>query len=222
MIKDRKSAGVELGGRLKKLMDEGKIVSPVVVAIPRGGVEVGAEIAKILNAPLDVLFVKKIPSPLNPEVAIGSVSESGQVFINKDMIEKLEAMGVEVTTEYIQQKAIEIIQDMARKRDYYKIEPVLLEGRDVILVDDGVATGSSIYLAAQSVVRDVPRSVIVAVPVAPNDPTTLNMLKGISHHQEILLTPDNFMSVSRWYEEFPQLSDEEVKKILDEFKRDNS
>ncbi len=216
IFKDRFEAGKMLAARLKKLQDEGKIVDPVVVALPRGGVPVGYEIAKALNAPLDILFVKKIPSPINEEAAIGSVSESGQVFINKEAIEKLSALGVPVDEEYIQQKAIEKIQEMARKRDLYKVEPIPLEGKDVILVDDGIATGASMYLAAQSVVRELPRSIIIAAPVAPLDENVLNMLKSVSHHLEILETPPMFMSVGQWYEDFHQLSDEEVKELLQE------
>ena len=216
IFKDRFEAGKMLAARLKKLQEEGKIVNPVVVALPRGGVPVGYEIAKALNAPLDILFVKKIPSPVNEEAAIGSVSESGQVFINKEAVEKLSVLGVPVDEKYIQQKAIEKIQEMARKRDLYKVEPIPLEGKDVILVDDGIATGASMYLAAQSVVRELPRSIIIAAPVAPLDENVLNMLKGVSHHLEILETPPMFMSVGQWYEDFHQLSDEEVKELLQE------
>ena len=216
IFKDRFEAGKMLAARLKKLQDEGKIVNPVVVALPRGGVPVGYEIAKALNAPLDILFVKKIPSPVNEEAAIGSVSESGQVFINREAVEKLNALGVPVDEEYIQQKAIEKIQEMARKRDLYKVEPIPLEGKDVILVDDGIATGASMYLAAQSVVREMPRSIIIAAPVAPLDESVLNMLRSVSHHLEILETPPMFMSVGQWYEDFHQLSDSEVKELLQE------
>jgi len=182
------------------------------------GVPIGVEIAKSLDAPLDILFVKKIPSPINEEAAIGSVSESGQVFINKDAVDKLNIMGVNVDEEYIQQTAIEKIREMARKRDIYKVEPIPLEGKDVILVDDGIATGASMYLAAQSVVRDMPKSIIIASPVAPLDENLLNMLRSVSHHLEILETPPMFMSVGQWYEDFHQLSDSEVKELLSKFK----
>jgi len=219
IFKVRFEAGRLLGERLKKLQDEGKIVDPVVIALPRGGVPVALEIAKILNAPLDILFVKKIPSPLNEEAAIGSVSESGQIFLNKDAIERLRSMGIEVDDEYIRQKAMEKIQDMARKRDLYKIDPIPLEGKDVILVDDGIATGASMYLAAHSVVKDIPRSIIIAVPVAPLDEEVLSMLKSVSHHLEIIETPPMFMAVGQWYEDFHQLSDDEVKELLEEAKK---
>jgi predicted phosphoribosyltransferase len=214
IFKDRFEAGRLLGERLKKLKEEGKIVDPVVVALPRGGVPVGYEVAKALNAPLDILFVKKIPSPLNKEAAIGSISETGQAFINKEALDKLAEMGFPVDDEYIRTQAMEKIQEMARKRDKYKIEPIMLEDKDVILVDDGIATGASMYLAAQSVVRDLPRSITIAAPVAPLDENVLGMLKKVSHHLEILQTPPMFMSVGQWYEDFHQLSDEEVKDLL--------
>ncbi len=213
MYENRQEAGKALAERLKKLQIEGKIVDPVVVALPRGGIPVALEIAKELKAPLDLLFVKKIPSPGNEELAIGSVSENGIVFLNQEMIQRL---GIDEI--YIQEKGIEKIQEMARLRNKYKYEPILLEGKDVILVDDGVATGASMYLAAQSIARDLPRSIIIAAPVAPNDENVLNMLKSVSHHLEILETPDMFMSVGKWYKDFHQLNDEEVKELLEEVK----
>ncbi|WP_457561665.1 phosphoribosyltransferase [Caminibacter pacificus] len=218
IFKDRTEAGRLLGEKIKELIQSGRIVDPVVVALPRGGVPVAAEIAKEINAPLDILFVKKIPSPVNEEAAIGSVSESGLVFVNTNAIETLKARGIDVDESYIQQKALEKIQEMARKRDTYKVEPLPLEGKDVILVDDGIATGASMYLAAQSVVRDMPRSITIAAPVAPADENVLEMLRKVSHNLVILETPPMFMSVGQWYEDFHQLSDKEVKEILFQFR----
>jgi len=213
MFKDRVEAGKLLAKEIKKLKDKSLITDPVIVALPRGGIPIGAEIAKEINAPLDILFVKKIPAPENEELAIGSVSENGLVFVNKDIIEKLG-----ITEGYIQQKAMEIIQKIAKLRDKYKIEPKLLEGKDVILVDDGIATGASMYLASQSIVRDYPNSVVIAAPVAPKDEEIEMMLKSVSHKLIILKQPELFMSVGRWYEDFHQLSDEEVISILSQFK----
>jgi predicted phosphoribosyltransferase len=213
MYENRKEAGKLLAKRLKKLQDEGKIAFPVVVALPRGGVPVGAEIAKELNAPFDILFVKKIPSPFDREFAIGSISENGIMFLNQDLVKDYN-----IDEEYLQEKGKKIIQEIARLRDKYKHEPVMLEGKDVILVDDGIATGASMYLAAQSVARELPRSITIAAPVAPNNKEILNMLKSVSHHLEILQTPDNFICVSKWYKDFQQLDDEEVQEILESFK----
>ena len=210
IFKDRIEAGKLLAKELKKL----NLKNPLVIALPRGGVPVGFEVAKELNAPLDILFVKKIPSPINEEAAIGSVSESGLVFINKEAIELLNSRGIPVDEEYIQQKAIEKIQEMARKREKYGIEPIPIEGKDVIIVDDGIATGSSVFLASNTVVREHPNSITIAAPVAPSDENVLDMLRKVSHHLVIFHTPPMFMSVGQWYEDFHQLSDEEVIEYL--------
>ena len=213
MYENRKEAGKLLAKRLKKLQDEGKIAFPVVVALPRGGVPVGAEIAKELNAPFDIFFVKKIPSPFDREFAIGSISENGIMFLNQELVKDYN-----IDEEYLQEKGKKIIQEIARLRDEYKHEPVMLEGKDVILVDDGIATGASMYLAAQSIAREMPKSITIAAPVAPNNKEILDMLKSVSNYLEILQLPDNFMCVSRWYKDFHQLDDEEVKQILSSLK----
>jgi len=209
MFKDRIEAGKKLAKEVKKLKDENIIIDPVVIALPKGGVPVAAEMAKELNAPLDIFFVKKIPAPDNEELAIGSVSESGLVFVNKEIVEKL---GIDES--YIQQKATEKLQEIAREREKYKVEPQILEDRDVILVDDGIATGASMYLAAQSIVRDKPIKIVIAAPVAPRDAAITEMLRSVSHYLIILDQPEFFMSVGKWYEDFHQLSDKEVKEIL--------
>ena len=210
IFKDRFEAGRLLAEKIKEL----NLKNPVVVALPRGGVPVGFEVAKELKAPLDILFVKKIPSPVNEEAAIGSVSESGLVFVNKEALDLLNSRGISADETYIQQTALEKIQEMARKRDKYKVEPLPLEDKDVILVDDGIATGASMYLAAQSVVRDLPRSITIAAPVAPNDTSVTDMLRKVSHNFVVLETPPMFMSVGQWYEDFHQLSDSEVIELL--------
>ena len=210
LFKDRNEAGKLLAKEIKKL----DLKNPLVIALPRGGVPVGYEIAKELNAPLDILFVKKIPSPINEEAAIGSVSESGLVFVNQDAINMLNQRGIPVDESYIQQKAIEKIQEMARKRQKYGIEPIPIEGKDVIIVDDGIATGASMYLAANTVVREYPNSITIAAPVAPKEESLLDMLKKVSTNLVILQMPPMFMSVGQWYDDFHQLSDEEVMEYL--------
>ena len=214
MFKDRIEAGKKLAKKLKEL----NLENPVVIALPRGGIPVGVEVAKELNAPFDILFVKKIPSPINEEVAIGSVSENGLVFVNKKTIDFLALRGINVDEEYIQQKAMEKIQEIARKREKYDIEPIPLEGKDVIIVDDGIATGASMYLAANTIIRDMPKAIIIAAPVAPRDEELMNMLKQVSSKVVILEQPENFMSVGQWYEDFHQLSDKEVKEYLKEIR----
>jgi len=210
IFKNREEAGKLLAERIKDL----NLESPVVVALPRGGVPVGYMVAKELNAPLDILFIKKIPSPLNEEAAIGSVSESGLVFINKKSVDALREQGIIVDEYYLQKVATEKIQEMARKREKYKIDPIPLEDKDVILVDDGIATGASMYLAANSVVRDFPKSITIAAPVAPSDSEIDKMLKPVSNKLIILHRPPIFVSVGQWYEDFHQLSDKEIIEYL--------
>jgi predicted phosphoribosyltransferase len=209
MFKDRIEAGKKLAEKILELKNEGKIKDPVVVALPRGGVPIGYEIAKVLKAPLNLLFVKKIPAPFNEELAIGSISEAGLSMVNKEMMEKFN-----IDESYLQEKAKEVIQKIAVYRDKYKDEPIPLEDKDVILVDDGIATGASMYLAAQSIAMERPKTLTIAVPVAPNDPGLINMLENMSNNLIILHKPDLFMSVGQWYEDFHQLSDEEVKEYL--------
>jgi len=210
IFKNRKEAGILLAKKLKEL----NLQNPVVVALPRGGVPVGHMVAKELNAALDILFIKKIPSPLNEEAAIGSVSESGLVFLNKKSVDFLREQGIIVDENYIQKVAMEKIQEMAKKRDKYKVEPIPLEDKDVIIVDDGIATGASMYLAANSIVRDLPKSIIIASPIAPADSEIDEMLKPVCTNLVILHRPEMFMSVGQWYEDFHQLSDEEVINVL--------
>jgi predicted phosphoribosyltransferase len=205
LIKDRISAGEALADRIEKL----GLANPVVVALPRGGVAVGVPIAKRLNAPLDLLFIKKIPAPGNPELALGSVAESGLLHLNQKLAVKLG-----VTEEYVQQVGREKIAEIARQRKKYQWEPVPLEGKDVIIVDDGIATGSSAYLALQSVVREYPKSITLAVPVAPEDPDLFKVLNSLTHNLIILETHSPFIAVGKWYEDFHQLDDGEVKGLL--------
>ena len=205
MIKDRISGGEALADRIEKL----GLANPVVVALPRGGVAVGVPIAKRLNAPLDLLFIKKIPAPGNPELALGSVAESGLLHLNQKLAVKLG-----VTEEYVQQVGREKIAEIARQREKYQWEPVPLEGKDVIIVDDGIATGSSAYLALQSVVREYPKSITLAVPVAPEDPDLFKVLNSLTHNLIILETHSPFIAVGKWYEDFHQLDDGEVKGLL--------
>ena len=215
LFKNREEAGKLLAQEIKKL----NLKNPLIIALPRGGVPVGYEIAKELNAPMDILFVKKIPSPLNEEAAIGSVSESGLVFVNQDAIKMLNERGINVDENYIQQKAIEKIQEMARKREKYNVKPIPIEDKDVIIVDDGIATGASMYLAANTVVREYPNSVTIAAPVAPNDESLFEMLNKVSSNVVVLQTPPMFMSVGQWYEDFHQLSDEEVMQYLEKARK---
>jgi len=207
MFKNRYDAGIKLAEKLKPIVE--KLANPVVLAIPKGGVEIAKAVSEELSVPMDILLVKKIPAPDNPELAIGSVSENGVVFANKQLMEKFG-----VNNQYIQEVGVDKIQEMARERDYYKYDSAPVEGKDVIIVDDGTATGATLYTAVQSIVRESPQSITIAVPVAPNDENILGMLDSVSHNLVVLHTPDNFMSVSRWYDDFAQIDKKRVKELL--------
>jgi predicted phosphoribosyltransferase len=202
MFKDRKEAAKLLAKELEKVKNKYK--DPVVISIPRGGVIVGDEIAKSLNAPLDIIFVKRLEYD---NKIIGSISEIGLVFLNKDLVSN-------IPQDELQQLAIDAIADMARERDYYKYEPIILEDKDVIIVDDGVITGASIYLTAQTIVRDKPRSITVATPIMPQNEEIISMFKNSSHHLAVLEYAKDFMSLNKWYEHFEEVSKKEVKEIL--------
>jgi len=216
MFQNRREAGEKLAKKLAEI----PFTNPVVIALPRGGVEVAIPIAQKLKAPLDLLFVKKLGAPNEPELAIGAVAESGLLFINRDL-----AIRLGISEEWLQQIGKEKIQEIARQRDSLKLESVPVEGRDVILIDDGVATGATLYLAIQSLAREYPKSITVGVPVAPAEGGVLEMLKEVSNRLVVLETHTPFFAVSRWYYSFPQLTTGKVKEMLRQtnlFKGQNS
>ena len=175
----------------------------LVVALPRGGVPLGVIVAKKLNLPFDIFFVKKIPSPYNKEAGIGAVSENGYEFLNTQAISMLH-----VSKDYLLQTKKEILEKIARKRFLYNRPRRLVQGKRVIVVDDGIATGSSMYLAAQALKKEGATEVVIAAPVAPRE--VVDELKRTADDVVVLDTPPDFMAVGQFYEDFHQLDDEEV------------
>jgi len=205
IFSDRFEAGELLALRLREYAND---PDTIVIALPRGGVPVGYVIAKQLRLPLDIFFVKKIPSPYNPEAAIGAVSESGQEYINERA-----AMMLNVSRPYIEEQKEKILQKIAQKRALYNKPRLDVKGKRVILVDDGVATGASMYLAAKALRDEGAKEVIIAVPVAP--PDSLALLKEVADRVVVVDVPADFMAVGQFYRDFHQLSDDEVKELLD-------
>ncbi len=206
IFRDRESAGRLLANKLLPYGGE----DTIVVALPRGGLPVAKEVAKRLKAPLDIFFVKKIPSPYNKEAAIGAVSENGYYYVDpyaKNMLG--------ITDSYIDEKVEEIKKKMAAKRMIYAKTMLPYEGKRIILIDDGVATGSSMMLAVKALKEEGAKEVIVAAPVAPAEVAV--KLREIADGAVFLDTPSDFMAVGQFYEDFHQLSDEEVMDILKEF-----
>ena len=202
---DRVEAGKRLAQALKDLVGE----DTIVLAIPRGGVVVGYEVARALGLPLDVIIPRKIGAPSNPELAIGAMTEDGTVLLDEMLVEQLR-----VSATYIQQESEAQKKEIQRRLNLYRgdVPYPSLENRDVILVDDGIATGSTMKAALASVRNRQAKSVTIAIPVGP--PTTIRELEEKADHVVCLHTPEAFYAIGQFYENFAQTRDEEVTELL--------
>lgn len=203
MFKDRYDAAMELALKLENYKGR----DGIVLAIPRGGVPIGYVIAKELGFPLEITLSKKIGHPNNPEYAIGSVSLDGLV-INENV--------KDVSPEYIHQEAARILQNLKTKFKFYMGDHEMsnLKNKTVIVVDDGIATGSTIMATVQSIRKMNPKEIIVASPVA--SPHSIKKLKEVADEIICLSVPQNFMGVGQFYYDFSQVEDEEVIQLLKE------
>ncbi len=202
---DRVDAGKRLASALKDF--SGK--NGIVLAIPRGGVVVGFEIARALNLPLDVIIPRKIGAPENPELAIGAVAEDGTAILDNRLIKYLG-----VSKEYIEIETKRQKHEIGRRLKLYRQDSSYpnLKGLDVIVVDDGIATGSTMKAALASVKNRRASSVTVAVPVGP--PSTIEELEKIADRVVCLYTPEYFQAIGEFYSDFSQTPDEEVIMLL--------
>jgi predicted phosphoribosyltransferase len=204
---DRVDAGRRLADALKLLALE----RPVVFALPRGGVPVAAEVAAALHAPLDLLLVRKIGAPGQPELAVGAVVDgpSPEVVINHDI-----AAATGADSAYIESVKARELREIERRRTAYLAgrAAVSPEGRDAIVIDDGVATGATALVAVHALKRRGARRVIVATPVAP--PETFERLRAEADEVVCLSQPDWFPGISAFYRDFHQLEDDEVVTLL--------
>ena len=207
---DRSAAGKALARLLAKYSGE----RPVIVGLPRGGVAVAAEIARALDADLDVIVAGKLRAPYNPELAIGAVTEEGQVYLNSMAIRSLH-----IKESYIEEEKKTRLAAMKEKLNMYRAvrKKVPLKGRTVIIVDDGLATGSTMISAIQAAHASGAKKIIVAVPGGPAD--TLEHIQNMEEVTEAIcpLVPDLFYAVSQLYYDFSQVEDNEVIGILREF-----
>jgi predicted phosphoribosyltransferase len=205
IFEDRKEAGEKLADELESFKDK----KVIVLGIPRGGIVIGYEIAKKLHAPLDIVVPRKLRAPNQPELAIGAITEDGNVILDSRLISSLN-----VPDYYIKQESQRQKEEITRRIQTYKGEQKIREltGYHVIVVDDGIATGSTMKAALNSVRKRGAKFVILAVPVASS--SSLQMLKKMADQTISLFTPKFFFAIGQFYRNFEQTSDEEVKKLL--------
>lgn len=203
---NRREAGRELAEALKGL----DLKTPVVLALPRGGVPVGYEVAKALNAPLDVLIVRKIGAPFQQELGIGALVDGNPPQL---VMDSALAQMVGASADYITQQEATQTAEIERRRELYRSAPhVPLGGRTVILVDDGIATGGTARAALQAIRHAGAGETILAIPVAP--PESLRELGPLCDRIVCLATPEPFYAVGTHYSDFSQTEDEEVVELL--------
>ncbi|HEY0834470.1 MAG TPA: phosphoribosyltransferase family protein [Azospirillum sp.] len=207
LFHDRTEAGRRLAASLLRFKER----KPVVLALPRGGVAVAAEVARALGAPLDVVLVRKIGAPYQPELAVGAVADGGrvEVALNPKVLRF-------VSPEWFEEEKARQLAEIDRRRGLYlRGRPrAAVAGRTAIVVDDGIATGATVRAALRSVRRAGPRRLVLAVPVAPRD--TLAALSGEVDEVVCLTTPEPFEAIGCYYGDFRQLDDDDVIRLLDE------
>jgi putative phosphoribosyl transferase len=206
-LANRSEAGKLLAERL---LGYKKFPELVVLALPRGGVPVACEIARALDAPLEIFLVRKLGVPGHPEIAMGAIASGGTRYIDHELIAVLRIPEAEVN------RVVAIEQnELDRREKAYRAgrTPLELKGRTVILVDDGVATGASMYVVIAALRRFKPARIVVAVPVAPM--CTYQELRLCADDVICLVKPEDFRAVSGFYEQFPQVGDEEVCRLLE-------
>jgi predicted phosphoribosyltransferase len=203
---DRDDAGRQLGAAVRKALADRDVL---VLGLPRGGVPVAAAVAAALGAPLDVIVVRKVGVPGQPELAMGAVASGGTEVRSADVLGFLPGAAQQFAAVAARER-----EEVARRERVYRgaRPPLELKGREVVLVDDGLATGSTMEAAVRACRAAGSARIVVAVPVAP--PDTVARLKRLADQIICLETPAGFMAVGQWYDSFPQLEDEEVQEIL--------
>jgi putative phosphoribosyl transferase len=204
-FRDRSDAGRQLAGSVAEL----DMSSPIVLALPRGGVPVAFEVAVALDAHLDVLVVRKIGAPGHPEFGIGAIAEGPSV-----VMDRVSVRACGVSSEAFDRLVEAETRELGRRVQHYRGERVLpdLDGRDVVLVDDGLATGVTAEAALRTVRGRNPHRLVLAVPVCA--PETATRLRQVADEVVCVHEPTRFLAVGRFYEGFDQTTDEEVLAVL--------
>jgi putative phosphoribosyl transferase len=206
-FRDRAEAGEALAATLA----DADLDDPLVLALPRGGIQVAAPVARRLDAPLDLLLVRKIGVPWHPELAMGAIAEGGYVVRDERVVSEA-GVGSAEFERVVAREQQEIVRRAALYRDGR--EPPDLAGRTVVIVDDGLATGSTARVAVQAARAGGAATVVVAVPVG--SPQAVKLLEALADEVVCLLAPFGFSAVGAWYEDFRQVSDDEVRETLAE------
>ena len=203
---NRREAGSILAGRLREFAGRDNVI---VLGLPRGGIPVAYEVARALGAPLDVFVVRKLGLPGHPELAMGAIASGGVRVLNDDLLRYL----------HVPPSAIDAVArveqaELERREQAYRgaRPPMPLEGRNVILVDDGLATGSTMRAAVLAIRRIAPSQIVVAVPVGA--PDTCRALSEVADQVVCARMPEPFTAVGAWYDNFEQTTDEEVRRLL--------
>lgn len=206
-FRDRAAAGRELAAALERYAGRGDVV---VFALPRGGVPVGYEVARALRAPLDVFVVRKLGVPGHEELAMGAIATGGARVLNEEVVRRLR-----ISPEALDRVTRREADEVARRERLYRGErpPPDVRGRTVVLVDDGLATGATMRAAVEALRRLAPARIVVAVPTGSAD--TCDDLRRSGDELVCLTTPDPFLAVGFWYDDFGQTSDDDVRALLD-------
>ena len=206
IFRDRQDAGRQLAERLGDFAGRG---DTLVLALPRGGVPVGYEVARALRAPLDIFLVRKLGVPAHEELAMGAIASGGVRVLNEDVVRGL---GISQTV-IDRVSAEEEVELLRREREYRDDRPPpQVAGRAVILVDDGLATGSTMRAAVEALRQQGPAQIVVAVPVGA--PETCAAMNLVADSTVCAYMPDRFAAVGLWYEDFSQTTDDEVRALL--------
>jgi len=211
LFKDRRDAGRKLAQELLPYAGRSDVT---VLALPRGGVPVAYEVARALNAPLDIFIVRKLGLPGHEELAIGAIASGGVRVLNHDIVQALKVPQTLIDTVTRQE-----LQELERRERAYRGDrpPPDVRGRTVILVDDGLATGASMRAAVAALRAQNLARIVVAVPTAA--PETCAAFESEVDEIVCAMTPEPFYGVGRWYEDFSQTTDEEVRALLEEAAR---
>jgi putative phosphoribosyl transferase len=205
-FRDRREAGRLLAAQLAEYANRPEVL---VLALPRGGVPVGFEVARALEAPLDVFVVRKLGVPGREEFAMGAIATGGVRILNEEVVR---ALGI--PEQVIEAIAAKEQEELARRERLYRGDRPApdVRGRTVILVDDGLATGATMQAAVKALRQQQPARIVVAVPVAA--PETCDVLKSEADDVVCAVTPEPFYAVGLWYDDFSQTTDEEVRDLL--------